>query len=185
MVSVIVRYKVNAQKHDDFTKWSTEIGLINISFPGFLSKEVIPPIGDDPRYIVILRFNRLENAESWLHSEQRLLMLQNASAQFLTNIEHTVHTKHQFWFNTVKNENKWRQLISTYVAVFPLTVIVPEFVEVLFISFPDIHWILKAMISALVICFLMVFYIMPFMIRIAEKWSSKRSHQKKLIIGLN
>ena len=171
MVTIIVRYKVLPENEKKFDIWYAEMQHIVEQFPGFISKEFFPPNQENGHVTTILRFDSIANANKWIQSEQRSDMLRRASAQILTDIETGIHTKNIFWFNTRSNiKKKWKQVLVTFVAIFPLSLIIPRIVgSVVLPLLPD-FWFLKSAISVLVLVILMVFFVMPFMIKATRKW---------------
>ena len=166
----MVRYKVLSVNEEKFSIWYAEMQHIVAQFPGFISKEFFPSNQENDYITTILRFDNTENANNWMHSEQRLSMLQKASARILTNVEEGIHTKNVFWFNTKSSiKKKWKQVLVTFIAIFPLSMVIPRFVGGLMTLLSD-HWLLRSVISVLLLVVLMVFFVMPFMIRITRKW---------------
>ena len=84
---------MNSGKGKQFNEWQDEMQKILVQFPGLLNKEVFLAENKTGQVTTILRFDNLDNANKWMHSEQRLGMLQKASAQILTDIDKAVHFK--------------------------------------------------------------------------------------------
>jgi len=170
MVTIIVRYKVLSANEKKFNIWYAEMQHIVSQFPGFISKEFFPSNQENDYITTILRFDNMENANNWMHSEQRLSMLQKASARILTNIEEGIHTKNVFWFNTKSSiKKKWKQVLVTFIVIFPLSLLIPRLITDLITLLSD-YWLLRSAISVLLLVVLMVFFVMPFMIKITRKW---------------
>lgn len=170
MVTIIVRYNVLSRDDVKFKEWYAEMHRLVEQSPGFISKEFFPPANEHGHVTTILRFDSLINAGKWMHSEQRLNMLNKVSEDLLTNIEEGIHTQNVFWFNTKSSiQKKWKQVAVTFVAIFPLTILVPHIVAWISAPFFQNSWIIRTISVFTIVC-LMVFRIMPFMIRITRKW---------------
>lgn len=170
MVTIIVQYKLLTGYETKFYEWYTEMQQLLEQFPGYISKEFLPSANDTGRVTTILRFDNIGNAGKWMLSEQRIHMLQKASDEVLTDLEEGIYTENVYWFNPKSSiRKKWKQVLVTFIAIFPLAMLVPQLVAWLAVPLSLHDFIIKAA-SVLVMVFLMVFWVMPLMIRITRKW---------------
>lgn len=170
MVTIIVQYKLLTGYETKFYEWYTEMQQLVERFPGYISKEFLPSANDAGRVTTILRFDNVNNAGKWMLSEQRMGMLQMASEEIFTDLEEVIYTENVYWFNPNSSvTKKWKQILITFIAIFPLALLVPQIVA--WLTSPlFLHALLIKAASVFVMVCLMVFWVMPFMIRITQKW---------------
>lgn len=172
-VSVIL-HDVLPEHHADYERWLLDAIAAHSQFEGHLGTDIIRPVESGSRYIVILRFVDKAHALTWLHSPVRQDLLKVAEPWLMDADRFHVHQEAEFWFTPPsgrKQPKRWKQWMLSAVAVFPLTVIVPkpigELAHWLAPSLPDLA---VAAVSALTISGLMVYFLMPFLIRLAGPW---------------
>jgi len=76
-VTVVTQTRVRAGKEDEFANWQRGIGAAVAEFSDFIEQTVIPP--NPPvqiDWVILQRFASLEAATSWLHSSQRLCLME-------------------------------------------------------------------------------------------------------------
>jgi antibiotic biosynthesis monooxygenase (ABM) superfamily enzyme len=68
-----------------FKEWLVELMMTSTTFPGFWSSEIVPPMNiADDLWTLIQRFNTVEEANAWKHSESlQELMTRNKDSQAL------------------------------------------------------------------------------------------------------
>lgn len=129
------------------------------------------------RFVVVVRFNSEANAQAWLRSEKRAKLLDEALPWLLSNDRYHAHSGSDFWFTPPSPgpaQKRWEQWVVSTIAVFPLTVVVPAVIHA--ISAPlarDIPDILLKGVIATSISGLMVYWLMPSLIRLAGPWLSR------------
>jgi hypothetical protein len=77
-VTVVTQTRVRAGKEDEFANWQRGIGAVVAAFPDFIEQTVIPPTPPvQIDWVILQRFASLEGATSWLHSSQRLGLIEH------------------------------------------------------------------------------------------------------------
>lgn len=175
-VSVIL-HDVLPERHADYERWLLDAIAAHSQFEGHLGTDIIRPVESGSRYIVILRFVDKAHALTWLHSPIRQNLLKLAEPWLMGADRFHVHQEAEFWFTPPsgrKQPKRWKQWMLSAVAVFPLTVVVPKRIgELSEWVAPSLPHLAVAAVSALTISGLMVYFLMPLLIRVAGAWLLK------------
>lgn len=168
-VTGIIVHHPRADARDEYEQWLADIRETCRQFPGYLSTDVIRPVGNQPNYTVIIRFAGVEALRAWMESPER--------REYLRRIEHALEQADRyeirsgldFWFapSAVKPPKRWKQYLLTLSAIFPLTVIVPWALGPLLDGVPALA--AKAVVAAVLVA-LMVYVIMPHYTRLVSRW---------------
>ena len=78
-VTIVTQTRVRAGKEEDFARWQDEIAGRVAGVPGFLKQTVMPP--NPPAqvdWVILQLFASSEAAVAWLHSDQRMSLVQRA-----------------------------------------------------------------------------------------------------------
>jgi len=165
---LVVRYKVDPEKQYLFEEWKFEMERTISSFEGYLNTVHIPPVGDNDFHYILLRFNNRENLQRWVKSDFRAEMHDKSNNLWMSEREETVHDWDTFWFSKMEKAKKWKQWAVTFLAVYPLTVVIPWLVRTYTQALPITF--VKGIISALLISGCMTYFVMPFMLNLFRKW---------------
>jgi antibiotic biosynthesis monooxygenase (ABM) superfamily enzyme len=85
-VTVVTQTRVRPGQEAAFAAWQERIGAIVASVPGFVGQSVMPPSPPvQVDWVILQRFASSAAAVSWLHSGQRLRLLQDAQAMLVGN----------------------------------------------------------------------------------------------------
>lgn len=173
-VSVIL-HDVLPEHHRDYESWLVDATAAHQQFPGYLGTDIIRPVESGSRYVVILRFVNKDRAHAWLLSPIRQGLLKIAEPWLAEDDQVHVHHDAEFWFTPGRRQPKrWKQWMLSALAVFPLTVLVPK--PIRYLTEWAIPWLPEmgvAALTALMISGLMVYLLMPFLIRVAGAWLMK------------
>jgi antibiotic biosynthesis monooxygenase (ABM) superfamily enzyme len=165
---IMVRYKIISHSIDDFTVWKFGIDEHALNFKGYISTTVLYPAKNSDYHYVILRFDSKKNAKAWMYSDARTQMMKDSHATWMSDRQEVIHDWDIFWYRTFEGTKKWKQWAVTFMAVYPLTILVPmlvnEIVAVVTLSF------FESVLRALLISGFMIFFIMPFMAKLFNKW---------------
>ena len=165
---LMVRYKVHSQSEIAFEAWKADMDALVKTFEGFISTTVLYPVKNSEHYYIIIRFDSKANAETWMRSDERRDMLSKSDAATMSEKQEVVHDWDIFWYSTFEGTKKWKQWAVTFMAVYPLTVIMPLIVHEISTAVPLFFF--EGIIRALFISGFMTFLIMPFMMRQFKKW---------------
>lgn len=168
-VTGIIVHQPRADARDEYEQWLTDIRDTCRQFPGYLSTDVIRPVGNQPNYTVIIRFAGVEALRAWMESPERREHLQRIEHTLEQADRYEIRSGLDFWFSppAVKPPKRWKQYLLTLSAIFPLTVLVPWALGPLLGGVPLLA--AKAVVAAVLVA-LMVYVIMPHYTRLVSRW---------------
>lgn len=168
-VTGIIVHHPRGDAREEYEQWLTDIREICRQFPGYLSTDVIRPVGKQPNYTVIIRFAGIEALRAWMESPERRDYLQRIEHALEQADRYEIRTGLDFWFTpaTLKPPKPWKQYLLTLSAIFPLTVVVPWALAPLLGGLNMLAT--KAVIAAVIVGF-MVYVIMPRYTRLVSRW---------------
>lgn len=172
-VTGIIVHQPRRDAYDEYERWLTEIRQACRQFPGYLSTDVIRPVGGHETYTVIIRFAGVDSLRAWIESDVRQSFLQRIEHALEEGDRYVIQTGLDFWFAppAVKPPKRWKQFLLTLSAIFPLTVIVPWALAPLLGSLHGMGGLLLGkLVAASIIVFLMVYLIMPHYTRLVARW---------------
>ncbi|HYX01826.1 MAG TPA: antibiotic biosynthesis monooxygenase [Reyranella sp.] len=79
-VSIVTQTSVRPEKSEDFARWQGETSNMVSSFPGFVEQRLMPP--NPPLqvdWVILQRFNTMEDAQRWLASTERQTRIEGAA----------------------------------------------------------------------------------------------------------
>jgi antibiotic biosynthesis monooxygenase (ABM) superfamily enzyme len=172
-VTAIIVHQPRRNGWLEYERWLVDVGESCRGFSGYLSTDVIRPIGNHTTFTVIIRFAGIEALQAWMESDVRRDFLQRIEHLLEKGDRYVVQTGLDFWFTspTVKPPVSWKQFLLTLSAIFPLTVIVPALLAPLLGAGQGLPGLLfDKLLVATCIVGLMVYVIMPRYTRMVAKW---------------
>ncbi|RKE57094.1 hypothetical protein [Sphingobacterium detergens] len=168
--TIVVRYKLLAPK-GEFEEWKKKMDEVSRRANGFLDRIELPMITNEPYFFVLLRFDKIANAEKWLNSLERLTLLKEVDG-IAEERQQMMHKDSDFWFaQSPKNAVvKWKQIIVSFIAVYPLTQIIPRLVHVAFTAMGIKSALFSGLLAGMLISACMVYFAMPIVLRLFRKW---------------
>ncbi len=79
-VSIVTQTSVRPERSEDFARWQGETSNTVSSFPGFVEQRLMPP--NPPLqvdWVILQRFNSMEDAQRWLASPERQMRIEGAA----------------------------------------------------------------------------------------------------------
>lgn len=165
---LLVRFKLKLNDLTDFEKWKSEAVHRIETFKGFLNITFLNRVQETDYYHVLIRFDTEQNVNFWLHSNERKKIFNESDAKWLTDRYEVVQNWNVFWFRIFEGTKKWKQWVVTFIAVYPLTIIIPMMVKLIAKVIP--LYFFAGIISALMISGFMIFLVMPFIHKLFKKW---------------
>ncbi|MEJ5052770.1 hypothetical protein [Sphingobacterium sp. MYb382] len=172
MVStVIVKYKLTSAASFESTSWYKKLKEATEQEDGFIDMLQLPPLAEEENMTIVLCFRTFDDATKWMHSATRIRLLEEDAKDYITNRIEQVN-RNLFWFSPMPEKSKCRakQVLVSFIAVYPLTVIVPQLVSALFVGLDFSSSLVKGIVVALIISSLMVYLVMPTVLRVFKKW---------------
>lgn len=165
---LLVRFKLKADYTNDFEKWKSDAIERIKAFKGFIDITVLDRLKDVDYYHILIRFDCEENVKIWLHSDERRKIFDDSDVSWITERQEVIHSWNIFWYRIFEGTKKWKQWAVTFIAVYPLTLIIPMMVKTIAKVIP--LYFFAGIISALMISGCMVLLVMPFIHKLFKKW---------------
>ena len=171
ITTIIVRYTTKNETFNLVEKeWYHLLLKANEQAEGFLDRTELPIVKGDRNYSVVLRFKDKISAEKWLNNPERKQLIEKANLEEVEQIKSVMHHNQDFWFAQNLKIKKWKQVILSFVAVYPLTILMPKIVQFIF-SFSSINsLIIKGILVSIFISISMVYVMMPFVMKLFKKY---------------
>ena len=172
-VTAIIVHHPRRDSWPEYERWLVDVGEACRRFAGYLSTDVIRPVGNHTTFTVIIHFAGIEALQTWMESDVRREFLHRIEHVLEKSDRYVVKTGIDFWFTppTGKPPVPWKQFLVTLSAIFPLTVIVPALLAPLLGAWQELPAMLFGkLLVATCIVGLMVYVIMPRYTRIVATW---------------
>jgi antibiotic biosynthesis monooxygenase (ABM) superfamily enzyme len=83
-VSIVTQTTVRPERAEDFARWQGETSTAISTFPGFVEQRLMPP--NPPvqvDWVILQRFDTIENAQCWLASTERQTRIEGAAPMLI------------------------------------------------------------------------------------------------------
>ena len=174
--TVVISHHVKDSANREYEAWLKEIIPAAKRAPGHLGVGVVYPVsGATVTYTAIIRFDTRENLLMWMHSDTRKKYIEKVQPYLVEDDRFLVSSGLDFWFTPeatkAKLPKKWKQLLVTWSAIFPLVFSLSALIDWLttFISVPLSHP-LKVLILTFFVVFMMLYIVMPRYTKLVHKW---------------
>jgi antibiotic biosynthesis monooxygenase (ABM) superfamily enzyme len=169
----VVTHTVKAGAEQRYEEWTREILSAVSRYPGYLGREVFLPTAGNRKYTIIVRFDTDEHLNDWTDSGAREEFISRASDLLETGDQNEIRTGIDFWFTPegTRPPKAWKQFLITTSAVYPLSLIIPRLLALLFRVAPSLgHPLISALLMAAILTGLLTFVIMPRYTRLMRRW---------------
>jgi antibiotic biosynthesis monooxygenase (ABM) superfamily enzyme len=158
--TVFITHRVREDQQADYESWANEIAPQSRASPGYLDWHMVRPIpGVTDSYTVVLRFDTQEHLQQWMQSPIRSRLIEKVRTLFV-----------DFWFipqdARAKAPVRWKQLLVTWSAIYPLVTGVTLVVRPLL---PKNYFLTTLVVTGIVV-FLMVYLVMPRYTKLLHRW---------------
>jgi hypothetical protein len=180
-VTVIVTRKARKGKIDEFEEWMDGIIHEAMKFEGHMGVNIIRPSNmSNPEYIIIFRFNTLENLTKWEKSEIRRQWIEKSKD--VTEGEPTVEKQSglEFWFTpnsgnvsaaALQQPPRYKMaMIVTGVIFVLVSTLLPQIRN----ATASLPVLLSTLAGVVIMVLLMTYVIMPSVTRLLRPWLSKK-----------
>jgi antibiotic biosynthesis monooxygenase (ABM) superfamily enzyme len=141
------------------------------TFPGHMGVTTIKAPGRDDSFQTVLRFDTQDHLEQWLNSPTRRPLMQSLE-EVAHNDTTTKATGLETWFNLPGQHTvpppRWKMVVVTFVAVYPLSLI-----SVLFVAphTENLPVLVRAIFFPAVVPIILTYLFMPFLTqRVFKRW---------------
>ncbi|PSJ43799.1 antibiotic biosynthesis monooxygenase [Zobellella endophytica] len=175
-VSVLIRHRIRQEAMSDYEHWLRKTIDVAAGFAGHQGVNILKPAGGHTQYDIAVRFASRAEAEAWVHSRERRALLEEAEGYLVLPDEVDIATGIDNWFQPlnppVKQPTRWKQWLLTTLVIWLLTLLVPPALSLLlFEPVPLLGlWGLRHAITAAAIVALVIYVIMPRLVRRVSGW---------------
>jgi Uncharacterized protein conserved in bacteria len=176
-VSFIIQHMVKPEYRERYEAWLHKIIEEAGTFKGHLGAHIVRPAKGEDLYEISVRFATREDAERWMHSEERRTLVREA-AQLFAQPEHLdIKSGVDYWFTSATNGKSpkvWKQWLTTVSVIWPLSMLMPHVMGKIFQWIPPLGTRgIAQLLSAMVMVGLLTWVIMPPYTRALRKWLSR------------
>jgi antibiotic biosynthesis monooxygenase (ABM) superfamily enzyme len=177
--TVVITHHVIEGKQQEYENWLDEIGPICRSFEGHIDWQIIRPIPTlTYSYMVIIRFDTIENLKYWMESKDRKHLIEKIRPFLMKDDNYSIKSGLEFLFapenEKIKIPIRWKQYLVTWSAIYPLSLIIPFIILPLLrmLNIPQVRLIDSFFVSGIIVL-LMVYLVMPHYTKWIKKWLYK------------
>lgn len=174
--TVVITHRVREDKVADYEDWLKEISPLAKASPGNLDWNIVRPIpGLTSTFTIILRFDSEAHLRGWIDSPTRARLIKKAEPLFVQGDHYDISSGLDFWFMPPGAKAvipvRWKQLLVTWSAIYPLVVVVPLMVRPALAQLSmDGNRLVTALFVTGIVVFLMVYVVMPRYTRLLKRW---------------
>jgi len=176
-VFFVVQHRVRPGCTEDYERWLTRIIPVAASFSGHLGAHVVRPPKGRRDYVIVVRFASGDEAAHWETSDARRALVAETQAWLETAEMIDVKSGIDYWFTvpeSVGSPPRWKQWLVTTLVIWPLSILVPMALKPIFALAPAaIHPLLQAGLITTAIVGLVIYVVMPHVVRILSPWFFK------------
>lgn len=170
-ITVVVRHRVRLGKEAAFEEWLRGITQEALQFDGHMGFHIIRPTNPKrPVYLVLFRFDTLDNLTRWEESQTRADWLNRVSPLTTHPPARERHTGLEVWFSPPPGQApppRHKMVVVTLMALYPLISLVQFALIPLLSDWPIL--LRTLMTTILLVCF-MTYGAMPLMTRMLSRW---------------
>nr|WP_294838267.1 antibiotic biosynthesis monooxygenase [uncultured Methylotenera sp.] len=174
--TAVISHHVKDDAKLDYEAWLNEIIPVAKSYPGHLGVSIVHPVaGATVTYTVIIRFDTRKNLLTWMQSKDRKKLIKKVQPHLVEDDKFFVRSGLDFWFTPqeakAKLPTKWKQLLMTWSAIFPLVLTMSALVNWLANSIQvSLGHELTVLITTFLVVLMMVYVVMPRYTKLVHKW---------------
>jgi antibiotic biosynthesis monooxygenase (ABM) superfamily enzyme len=182
-VTAIVTRTAKTSKIPEFEGWMQAFIRESLRFEGHLGVNIVRPTDESkPEYVIIVRFNNLENMLKWENSDERKKWIEKG--RDLTEGEGKIEklTGMEFWFTPNLGKGVGRRIPLTPPPYKMAIVTIAVIFILLTTLIPQIHRLneglpslLRILVETSILVVLMTYVIMPNVTGLLSPWLSKRT----------
>jgi antibiotic biosynthesis monooxygenase (ABM) superfamily enzyme len=172
-VTVIITRYIKPGSEKTYEKRMAGIIQQASKFEGFMGANIIPPVKPlNPEYIIIFKFNNLENLRKWEESAILKTWVEQAQEFTLADFNRQLVTGEVYLFGLPQQLAKpqpprYKVALVTWLGIFPLSLLIKLFLGTYINLLP---LILQSFVTATLLVSCMVYLVMPQINKITYRW---------------
>lgn len=177
VVTLVIKHRIRAGLEADYEAWLRRIVSIAGGYPGHLGVDVIrSKSGGLHLFTCVLRFHSTEAMQSWLDSDQRRDLVEEARPMLADGDQTEVNPHNEFWFTPTSEASaspppRWKQACVTFLVICPLTLLIPLLWRPVFALSPLLaNYVVSTALVTITIVLLVCYVMMPAATRLFAPW---------------
>src|SRR4051794_31228990 len=124
-VNAVISLRVQPGQESAFLHWQQRIAAVESQFPGFVGYKLEPPVpGVQDDWVTVLRFNSDAELDTWLGSQERLRLMDEAAAFSVDTHMRKVRGGFDAWFTSGSRAGMpappaWKQNMIVQLMLYP------------------------------------------------------------------
>lgn len=173
VVTLVVKHRIKAGSE----AWLRRIVSIASGYPGHLGVDIVRSKSAGLQmFTCVLRFCSTDAMQSWLDSEERGRLVEEAIPMLADGDQTEVNRRSEFWFSPAPENSappRWKQSCVTFLVILPLTLLVPLVWRPVFGLSPWLaNYVVSTFLVTITVVLLVVYLLMPFATRLFAPWLS-------------
>ncbi|GAA0584036.1 antibiotic biosynthesis monooxygenase [Halomonas salifodinae] len=174
-----IHHRIRPQAHERYETWLRQIIEAAGRFPGHQGVHILRPPAGGQDYEIAVRFAGEEDARRWRESNERRELLAVIQPELAQDEHLEILSGIDYWFTPPESGARvpvrWKQWLITTAVIWPLTILVPLLWWPLFQAVPALEtWGLRHGLVAATIVALVVYVVMPRVVRRVSPWLHRR-----------
>ena len=165
----VIRHQVRPGSEQRYEAWIDEVVPMAKTFTGHQGVTVVRPSAGSRTYTTVVRFDRLEHLQAWLHSPSRAGLLDAIEPHLSRADLPEIRTGLEFWVTppdvAQRTVRPYKQFLLVLSVIYPLSLVVPGLLQSLPLAAEA-----RGLLAAAVIVALMTYVIMPRYTRMVSAW---------------
>lgn len=175
-ITLKICHRIKPDARAEYETWLKRIIHVAAQYPGHLGVNILRPTEGHNDYEIALRFASHADAGRWLESAERKALINDALPSFREDEVIEIQSGIDYWFSPPgvpanKQPVRWKQWLVTTSVIWPLTLLVPFLLTPLFTLLPWLSsWGIRHGIVAACVVGLVVYVVMPRVVRLVAAW---------------
>ena len=172
-ISIGITRRVKRDQVEAFEVWLGEIQMAAAAFDGYAGMDVVRPAdGDDPAYVMILRFDSYDQYSVWHGSPERGEAVERSLAMTTGDPVFEEAQGLEGWFTAPAAQTggqrpaRYKMAILTIIGLYPLIVVVGAFVTVT----TGLPMAFGTLLTVTIVAAVATYWVMPWITRLARHW---------------
>ena len=169
-VTSIVRATVKPENFERYREMTEMVTEVCSQFTGYQGTRIVEPTDPSAVRVTIFSFDSYENYRLWEKSIERHESLEKLDQFIEGEASREQISGLNYWMSPALNSNSWppswRMAVVAFLAIFPLSHLIPPLVRPLLPNYP----FLGSVLAIAAVTILMSYFSLPLMVRLFRKW---------------
>lgn len=172
-VTVVFSHLVKPGRETGYEEWMKGISAVAKTFPGHAGVSIFrPEKGPLLQYVIVLKFDRMENLQNWLDSDVRQEWIERSKPLIQPPQELQILTGMETWFTLPTQLGKpapprYKMAVITWLGVYSCVMVLGYILKPILGNLP---LFLNQAISIAIVVILLTYIIMPRLTKLFSKW---------------